>query len=465
MCLFSFQKNNFAAFLCIGFLGVFPLHGADLDAKKIVDDSSLRISIKDTWLTEVPAKALARRPEVRSLPGGGRVELRSEAEPGRDEFTTVLAREFNGSGIGAGRGSFPGWAQGSWVLIRRKDTGEATRIRVFLRSDKYTYVQFRPMTGDKCMMDVILYGAYLQRSLPLAIPFSRLYTMPLQEILALAGPDFPQQYFEPNPGDYRELQLFMKNLRQRLPEVHFTDDGAIDEKGRYVFIETLEQQSPLSLDGTNTGGLNCSGFAKWVVDGILKPVTGELLPITPLKQRFGDRGSSFTEPWEESRDPFFGLDWCRNLAERAWTTLRSPAYGKLEEFEVRNQRFSQVIVRGKNSVTLRAYPGFLPNAGFGTEGIEPLLYTLAVDEPGRIYLAAVNTEMGPPTTADNLRGRPRMRQYFHIAVLVPWFDGLGNFRVTVFESAEETSFDAFKTRYPGHYINLVRIQPGTAFEP
>jgi hypothetical protein len=58
-----------------------------------------------------------------------------------------------------------------------------------------------------------------------------------------------------------------------------------------------------------------------------------------------------------------------------------------------------------------------------------------------------------------------MRQYFHIAVLVPYFDNLGNFRTVVFESAEETSFAAFKVRYPGHYVNLVRIPIETAFEP
>jgi hypothetical protein len=124
-----------------------------------------------------------------------------------------------------------------------------------------------------------------------------------------------------------------------------------------------------------------------------------------------------------------------------------------------------VIARGPEGSSVRSYPGFLPDAGFGIEGLHPLLYTLAVDEPGRIYLAAVNNEIGAPVTKDNPRGLPRLRQYFHIAVLVPHFNEYGNFQVTVFESAEETNFTAFKNRYGGHYVNLVRIPVEGSFYP
>jgi hypothetical protein len=282
--------------------------------------------------------------------------------------------------------------------------------------------------------------------------------MPVEAALGLAGEKFPRKYFEPDPADYRDLRNFIAQVRSRLPEVRFADDGAIDEGGNYVYINSLERQD-------EPEGLNCSGFVKWIVDGLLRPLTGERLPIGPLKEPFGQRGSSFTEPWESIRDPFFGLDWTRHLASRAMTTLRSSAYGGLDEIEVQKQPFSQVIVREKNTSALRSYPGFLKDAGFGFEGLHPLLYTLAIDEPGRIYLASINTEMGPPATPDNLRGRPRMRQHFHIAVLVPFFNEYGTFQVAVFESAEETSFTNFKTRYPGHAVNLVRIPIDSPFNP
>ncbi|MDR1420621.1 MAG: hypothetical protein LBI86_09625 [Treponema sp.] len=446
-------------FLCLLYA---PLSAADLPVKRIPDDSSLRVEIKDTWFTEAPARVLGRRPLVRTLQSGERIQVRTEE--GGKEFAVVLAREWNGSReslalvqrqTGA---AWPGWTQGSWSLTRLKSTGEVLRIRIFLRSDPNAYIQFRPFTGDKCLMDVIIHEAYLVDSLPLPVPFERLYTLPVEEALDLAGNRFPRRYFEPDPGDYEDVRHFISAVRGRLSELSFRDDGAIDENGRHVFIESLDEQ-----DGN--GGLNCSGFAKWLVDGILRPVTGKRLAVGPLKQRFGDRGSSFTEMWEEIRDPFFGLDWIRNLASSVWTELRGESFGTLEEFEVRRWPFSQTIIRERPAGSPRSYPGHLENAGFGIEGLQPLLYTLAIDEPGRIYLAAVNTETGPPATADNLRGRPRMRQYFHVAALVPYFNRYGNFQIVVFESAEETRFNSFKTRYPGHYVNLVRIPVERIFNP
>jgi len=443
----------------------------DVPLAKIVDDSALRTSVKDTWLIETPTRVLSKKRVMNTLPGGGRVELR--VETAKDEFKVVFARELKSS---SPNNSFPGWAQGSWILIRRTDNGEALRIRIFLRSDPYTYVEFSPLPDnpDKCRMDVVLYEAHITRSLPLPVPLARLYTMQLGDILNLAGNDFPRRYFEPNPGDYQIQRQFISKVRERIKGLEFADDGAIDQKGNYVYINTgLEQKG-------HPPGLNCSGFAKWLIDGILRPVTGERLEIPALKEPYGERGSSLTDLWEKQRDPFFGLDWIRNLASAAWSKLYSSAFGNLDEIEVRADRFSQLTLRTKNNTVLYAYPGFLENAGYGVEGLLPLLYTLAIDEPGKFYLAAVNNEVGQPATQDNPQGKPRMRQYFHIAAFVPYFSESGVFHVVVFESAAETSINAFRNRYPlneryedgemrlfpnGHYVNLVRIPVEAAFEP
>jgi hypothetical protein len=434
---------------CLLLGGLVPaLAALDQPTRRIEDDSSLRISIRDTWLTEAPGRVLNHRSFIHTLPSGDRIEVR--AEQGKEEFGIVLAREQNGS--------YTGWGQGSWVLVRRRDNGAPSRIRIFPRSDPTAYIQFRPFTEDKSLMDVVIYNAYLVHGLPVAFPFERLLVIPLEDVLAAAGNRFPRRYFEIEPAMYRDSRAFIGEVRKRLPALSFRDDGALNEEGRYVFIETLEAQK-------GEGGLNCSGFAKWVVDGILRPFTGNRLEISPLKAPFGSRGSSFTEPWEELRDPFFGLDWTRNLASAAFSVLRTPNFGGVEEIEVRRWPFSTLILRDNGSASTRSYPGFLLNAGFGFEGLQPLLYTLAIDEPGRVYLASVNTEMGPPSTPSNPRGMPRLRQHFHVAVLVPYFNERGDFQVAVFESAAETSFSGFRTRYPGHYINLVRIPLEGGFDP
>ena len=439
------------------FLG-FPLFALDVPVSRITDDSQLRLRIRDNWFLETPATVLTRRPAVEQLPSGDRVEVR--AVNGRDEIMILLSRENS-------QGQFPGWIQGSWMLTRRRDTGAGVLIRIFLRSDQYSYIQFRPLNADRAQMDVVLYGAYMVRSLPVAVPFERLYTMQLNDILRLAGDKFPSQYFNPDPALYRDTRNFITQVRGRIGELRYADDGAIDENGNYIFIETLQRQ-------TSAAGVNCSGFAKWLIDGCLRPVTGRRLSIEPLKMPFGDRGSSFTANWENNpnqgieiplehrRDPHFGLDWIRNLASEANGTLRASSHSTLEEFEVRTDNFS--LIENRNSV-ISNYPGFLPEAGYGFEGLHALLYTLAIENPFSFYLAAINNEIGAAITAQNPRGAPRLRQYYHIAALIPYFDEAGNFRVVVFESATESSFSGFNRRYPGHYINLVEIPVPSRFDP
>jgi hypothetical protein len=417
----------------------FEISALDAPIRNIEDDSALRTSLKDEWFLESPSQVLGRKKIFRVLPGGGKIEIRTEA--GKTEFGVVLARERNGA--------YPGWAQGSWVLMRRKDTGQAVRIRLFLRSDPNVYAQFRPLSADKSLLDVVVYDAYIMRSTPLPFSFDRLMVAPIEEVLKSLGDKFPRKYFEPEPAFYRDSVDFAASVRAYLPELAFRDDGAIDQNGDYVFIETLKKQ-------TGEKGLNCSGFAKWVIDGLLKPVTGQRLDVAVLKKKFGDRGTSFSALYEDLRDPHFGLDWTRNLASIANRTLLSENFSKQDEFEVKRWTFQFVTGRVNNTRNTESYPGFLSDAGFAFDGLHALMYTLAVMEPGRIYLAAVNREMG----------NPPLRQYFHVAVLAPYFNNVGNFTVTVFESAAETSFAAFKTRYPkGCFVNIVRIPLNGKFEP
>jgi hypothetical protein len=374
---FSIQLVLLGMLLCNNIF----LRAADLPIRQIEDDSALRTTIKDSWLMETPSLVLRNRPFTGTLPGGSPVQVRTETRG--NELTVILAREWNGT--------FPGWAQGSWVLTRLMD-GAYERIRIFLHSDPYTYIQFRPMEspGEKTLLDVVLYEAYVVRGLPLGLPLENLLTMPLNEIFDALGDKFPARYFNPDPDMYRDLRELIKKVRAELPGLEFTDDGALDENGRYVYIDSLSPQNAAE----NSGGLNCSGFAKWFVDGLLYPVTGRLLPIAPLKEATVKSGSSLAANYAGSRDPYFGLDWTRNLALEAAKTLRSPALAVVEEVEVRNGNFAALIDRRGGRASVKSYPGFLPGAGFGIEGLRPLLYTLAINEPGYVYLVSVNNETG-----------------------------------------------------------------------
>ncbi|MDR0382605.1 MAG: hypothetical protein LBH50_01295 [Spirochaetaceae bacterium] len=439
--VFYRKKLVRAVFLALALFsgGLSAVSALDVPLRKIADDSALRRKLFDPWFIEAPSRVLSKAKRLETLPDGARIEVRTERE--RGEFGIVLARESGGA--------FSGWTQGSWVVTRNVESGALLRIRFFPRSDPYTYIQFRPLDGGRSLMDAVAYGAYLAQSASVPLSFERLLTASLRDILHVADNRELFRYFEPEPENYAGIRTLVTRLRQRLPELSFADDGAINENGDYVFINTLMPQ-------TEPYGLNCSGFAKWLVDGLLLPVTGSRLPISMLKQPYGERGSSLTRPYESLRDPFFGLDWTRNLAAAANAAIKSPAFAVLDEIEVRESPFSQIIVRKGGTSRTEPYTGFLPDAGFAVKGLPSLLYALAIDEPGVIYLGAVNAEMLP---------KPRMRQYFHIAAFLPYFDGDGVFHVAVFESAAETSFSRFVARYPENYINLVRLPSETIFEP
>jgi hypothetical protein len=418
------------------------LAALDVPLKQIPGDAALRQSIKDDYFLGAPAQVMARRSAMHTLPDGNEVQVRIEAND--SSFTVLLARKTGGA--------FPGWAQGSWMLTRNRRTGEFEQIRIFLRSDPYTYIQLRPDEADrsKTLLDAVVYDAFLRRSLPLPCPFDRALTMSLDDILSLAAERFPARYYEPKSESYRDARTFIAGVRRNIGGLQFGDDGAIDEQGEYVYIATLQRQ-------TGSPGLNCSGFAKWLIDGIIQPFTGKKLTINALKQPYGDRGSDLTRPWESVRDLFFGLDWTRNLAAAVYEALFPGRNTPLSEIEVRHTPFTQIIARKNGKREIVSYPEHIDDVGFASEGIQALLYTLAVDEPGYFYLAAISD--------DRDGKRPRLRSYFHVAALIPYFDNEGVFRVTVFESAEETQFSRFRVRYPGAFINLVRRPADCRFEP
>jgi hypothetical protein len=419
-----------------------PLGALDVPLRHIPDDSSLRQELKDTYFTDTQARVMVRQPITRVLPGGDEVQVRIEVN--NAGFTVLIARK--------AANMFPGWAQGSWAVTRNRRTGDFEHIRIFLRSDPYTYIQLRPdeRNTGKTLLDAVVYDAFVQRGLPLPFTFDRALTMSLADILALADDRFPARYYEPDSGNYQDIRHFITQVRANIGGLVFGDDGAIDERGEYVYIATLEPQ-------LGEPGLNCSGFAKWLIDGLLQPLTGTKLTINELKAPYGDRGSGITRPWDSVRDLFFGLDWTRNLAASVQTALYPEDTIPLSEFEVQAAPFTQIIRRQNGVSEIQSYPEHIADTGFAAEGIYPLLYTLAVNEPGNFYLAAISDDRGGP--------RPRLRRYFHVAALVPYFDESGAFRVAGFESAEETSFSRFRVRYPGDFINLVRIPVESAFTP
>ena len=160
-----------------------------------------------------------------------------------------------------------------------------------------------------------------------------------------------------------------------------------------------------------------------------------------MKEKHLDyRGHRWSARREDERDPYFGLDWSRNLAV-SLLELEHPReeFGP-EDADVREVRYAR----------------YVEDVGYPVDDMRRILYMLAIDEPGHFYIGSVNQEFGSD---------PVLRQHVHVAVFFPYFDENGRFRVTVLERNVETDLDSLAERYPGSYVHLVRARADDTFTP
>ncbi len=421
--------------------GAWPALGGDKPIGSMAENSDIRKRVWDTLLEAPRAAATSYRgAKERNAWGSWSVSV----EKSKGAFYIILSPERNGV--------FPIYAQGTWILKRSDVDGSFLQAKIFLRSDPGTFARIYP-AGTRSRIDIVAYGGVLYREVMVPLSFNELLRSPFSRIRELTSYVIDWNVFSPEPVLYQDLRGLASAVRKNLPSLRYAEDGAIDEDGRSVFISTLtEQPAP--------AGFNCSGFAKWIVDGMLHPITGSYLSVDSLRQRMVDwRGSSFTLGFEEKFDPFFGLDWSRALAKSTWSAF----YPSLEDDsplanDVAEAPFS-LRVRDADPVNGGSlYEPFSDNfedAGIDVRGLKATLFLLATQEPGRFYLAQFNARDEKP---------PQLRRYFHIAALFPYFDDEGVFRVAVFESAAETSLESIAGR--GYeFVKLVRMPAASRFEP
>jgi hypothetical protein len=210
----------------------------------------------------------------------------------------------------------------------------------------------------------------------------------------------------------------------------------MDQSGRMVYIAS---GTPAPA---GRGGFNCSGFAKWVVDGFYAPLMGRNMDLAALKSRDAMRGGRWSSRYEEELDPYFGLDWSRGLA-RGIAQARSGIVPEDAELDVSDADRIPCI----------------KEAGYPVPALRFLLYFLARKDPGTIYLASVNAASAQASQ----EGTPTLRQHHHVVVLFPCFDEKGAFQVVVMERNLETSLASLDRRFASEYVHLVRLDSTGAF--
>ena len=428
--------------------GLPPLAG-DSPLSLFPESDDLRGLYWDGFISAGRDIALSRSPSTVSGLGG---RFRFSARRDAAAFYVVLtALKASGSSAGS---QPPLYSQGSWIFKRSLVDGSFLQAKVFLRSDPGTFLRLYP-DGDRTRLDLLLYGGVLVRNVPVPIPFERAAVAPLSDLVAWTGELVDWSLFSPRPGLYKAVRSLVTTIRNRLPGLRYVDDGALDASGRAVNIRDGSPQ-------LGEPGLNCSGFAKWVVDGFYRPITGSLLdPETMASRQLGSRGGSASAPYEELLDPYFGLDWTRNLGKALYDAAYPERQHGLKEADVNSSPFALFAanpaepVNGASQYTPYAAPD--ESAGYAARGLRALLYVLALRNPGDIYLASVSRSNGGEL--------PELRRHYHVAVLVPYFDEDGTFRVAVFESDAETSLEALVSRTPDEMIHLVRLPVLPDFDP
>ena len=328
---------------------------------------------------------------------------------------------------------------GTFIIKRSTGDGSFLHAKVFLQNDPDCFLRLFP-SDDRTIMDVVLFGSPVQTQVVLPISFDRLLTAPLSRIMDLSSSsvDWSLVLAPPQrPEDVRILQV-VRAIRARLPGLRDRDDGAMDAEGRLVAIATGLP------DASGKGGFNCSGFAKWVIDGFYAPLAGHDTDIMALKSRDAMRENKWSARFEEELDPYFGLDWSRGLA-RSLAQARTGSLPRDEEIDVRDADRMPYIT----------------DTGYPVPGLRPLLYFLARKDPGAFYLGSVNA----PSASASQEGTPTLRQHHHVIVLFPYFDGRGSFQVVVMERNLETSLASLDRRYGREYVHLVRVASDGIFSP
>jgi hypothetical protein len=335
----------------------------------------------------------------------------------------------------SGTGEFPVDGSGSFIIKRSRRDGSFQQLKIFYRNQPGSFVRVFP-DADRSRMDVYLFGRRVYGEVILPAHFDSLLFSPFERIVRLSGAavSWPLLLYGGEVESDRRVLDLLATLRGLLPALHDREDGAQDERGRFVRIADLAPQE-------GPGGFNCSGFAKWIVDGFYAPIAGRLLPIETLKDKpLERRGNGWSRKVERERDPYFGLDWSRNLAVRLMEARLQMPIDNPEAADIRQVEFFS----------------YVEDMGYPLEDLELALFLLAARQPGTLYIGSVNNEIGED---------PALRQHFHLAVLFPHFFPDGTFRVRVMERNQETSLAALQRRYPKAYIHLVRLEAGGEFVP
>ena len=455
----------FRSFLIFFTLAIFPLFSEN-NKLHIPDSSVIRKDVAEKWFEQPLSTIRENRTEIHSNAIGQIFQVRLEETP--EVFSIIVSPEttisvdyYTQDGIQKKTvNEYPPDAAGSWILMRDSISGKPLKIRYYFAADSDVFVQFRP-SGTKTLADYIIQGCYAARGVPVGVPFDYFYTASFASVLSLTEKTLPWNYADIHSEQYHGNLVMVGEIRKNLPRIKSVQNGGYNEYGKPVYVFGKDSGKARDVDSDDVKNdvltMNHTGFLKWIVDGLIKPLNGGMSFVEPLLRptaQLSPLGVSGIK--SNTENLFYSLDWTRNLAaaklsvqsRRNYLYENSGVDVKIEPFS------SEVSSRG-----ITAVAGYIKNTGYEIKYLKPLLYVLGVSEPTYFYLAAVRRSVKPGD------GSPEFQIFDSSAAIFPYFDKNGQFGCTVFENGKEMTIAQFTKKYPDSFIHLTRVLSSDRFSP
>lgn len=186
-------------------------------------------------------------------------------------------------------------------------------------------------------------------------------------------------------------------------------------------------------------GVDSALFAKWVIDGFYAPRTGEEIPIPFLTSKpYEKRGGRHVLVWEDEEDPFFCLDWARNLALAV---------------DLLNDKKSEY---GDSDVNYLRELKYHSNTGYPIEELKKALYLLAIQEKEFFFIGSISKIVEKDVDLVKHTG---------MALFFPRINLEGEFEVIIFQDGKELSLESFIKENEQSSLLLVGFNYNNLFKP
>lgn len=429
---------------------------------KIPDSVEVRKRITNQWFEAPIQTVIALPPQIYTDSKGYSFKVSGRfAEDTKGYYVISVVPELTDYGF-QGDSLVP---QGTWMVYRNADTGVPLFIKIYPRENSALSIFLRPAAkkshAGKSFVDVSLYNAYVRQDIAIGLDFKLLYSLSLSEFCLLTDDIIPWGLFDP-PLIYSAVESMSDIVQARMVNLVCIEDTCFDEDGKPIYISDGSPQREEAINEASStddirseivGGVDSAGFVKWVVDGMIRPISGKGTILSSLKRPTDAPHTHFSKPYLEERNLFFGLDWIRNLAAAALSlNLGKTVYPQDAGVDVTCCPFALTSAMppflSANMISMPPFLGYEKNAGYQVAYLNALLYYLAITEPGHFYLGCINRSIG----------KPSLREYFKTAVFFPYFDSWGCFHLDVFEDGKQVSVEEYIQRNSDAYTALVRIR-------